>query len=121
MAHAQILASVKDQPIETLPFIAWKEAALALGGDETPDEAFLAELLVTFYHEAVPHVQRLMAACLAYREDENALFCWQEGKKPDPMPRTIERVLKEEAHALKGSAANLRLYRLARVSAERGD
>ena len=116
MAHLQILASVKDRPIEGLPFIAWEEAALAMGGDEVADEAFLAELLVTFYQEAVPHVQRLLAASLAYRSNPNHIFRWEEGPKPDPVARTIERVLKEEAHALKGSAANLRLYRLAKAA-----
>lgn len=87
-----------------------------MGGDEVADEAFLAELLVTFYFEAIPHVQRLLAVALAYRADPNHQFRWLEGKKPDPNTRSVERVLKEEAHALKGSAANLRLYRLAKAA-----
>jgi len=76
---------------------------------------FLVELLVTFYHEALPHLQRLLACSLAYREGATQ-FIWTEPPKPDPGPRPMERMVKEEAHAIKGSAANLRLYRLAKVS-----
>lgn len=80
------------------------------------DLPFVLELLVTFYTDSLPHVERVLAAALAFREGKVDGFSWMEGPKPDPAPRSVVRVLKEEAHAVKGSAANLRLYRIAKVA-----
>ena len=80
--------------------------ALQCGGDER-DDAFLMELLITYFEDGLPRVKKLMEAALAYRAGQNTLA--------NGAGRSIEAVIKEEAHALKGSAANVRLWRLAKV------
>lgn len=80
------------------------------------DLPFVVELLVTFYTDSLPHLERILAAAMAFREGKLDAFLWTEGAKPDPAPRSVVRVLKEEAHAVKGSAANLRLYRIAKIA-----
>lgn len=83
-----------------------------MNGDE-PDDVFLVELLTTFYHEGVDHLARTLQCIVEYRSGKNEMLL-----KGDVRPRSIERILKDEAHAIKGSAANLRLYRLAKVRAQ---
>lgn len=68
------------------------------------DEPFLVELLTCFFSESHPRLHNVMAAALAYRRGETHF-----NGKP------IETVVREEAHALKGSAANVRLLRITKV------
>lgn len=98
-----------DKAVDELPIINWVEASETVSGGDR-DDAFLLELLVTFYHESVPHLRSILEAALAYRAGVQSLQ-GESGYRE----RSIEAILKEEAHALKGSAANLRLWRLAKV------
>jgi HPt (histidine-containing phosphotransfer) domain-containing protein len=82
---------------------------MQVGGDER-DDVFLMELLVCFYSEGIPRLKKLIEACLIYRKGGT----WVKGD--GVADRTIEATIKEEAHAIKGSAANIRLWRLAKVS-----
>jgi hypothetical protein len=66
------------------------------------------ELLVTYYEDGLPRVQHLLQAALAFRAGQDTIDAGSG-------PRAVELVIKEEAHALKGSAANVRLWRLAKV------
>ena len=79
------------------------------GGDDDGDEVFLLELLACFCEEGSPRLQKLLGAALAHRDGQAIVH---QDKGPD---RPVALVIKEEAHALKGSAANLRLWRLAKV------
>jgi hypothetical protein len=84
---------------------------LQCGGDER-DDVFLVELLVCFYTEAIPRLRRLLQAVLAYRGGPDAAA--YPITSPEP-PRSTELIIKDEAHAIKGSAGNLRLWRIAKV------
>lgn len=97
--------------METLQLIDWTEALEALSAE--PSEAcLLLELLVTFYGESLEHVQRAMQAAVVFRRGEMMMV--DNGRE-----RPLYRVIKDHAHAIKGSAANLRLWRLAKVRTAR--
>ena len=86
---------------------------LQCGGGDARDDAFLAELLVTYYEDGLPRLKRLLQAALAFRAGEATL---RDAAAPSGGgARALEQVIKDEAHALKGSAANVRLWRLAKV------
>ena len=119
------------------PPLDWRAAALAVGGGDEPDEAFLCELLACFVREGLPHVRGALAAADAHRR---ALACSRAtataaaagtmrattataAPLPTPPPppppppdaaarRALAARLFAECHALKGSAANLCLLRL---------
>lgn len=59
-------------------------------------------------------MKKLLAACQAYREGSAVFSDRDSGHETPPQP--IELVIKEQAHAMKGSAANIRLWRIAKVS-----
>lgn len=64
------------------------------------DPAFRAELLATFYHEVCDHLRQVHKACTAFTA----------GSPGAPgAPSSSEQVIKDEAHAIKGSAATLGL------------
>jgi len=93
--------------METLQLIDWAEALEALSAE--PSEAgLLLELLITFHGETAEHVQRILQAAITFRRGEAEMM--DNGRV-----RPLHRVLKDHAHAIKGSAANLRLWRLAKV------
>ena len=75
---------------------------------------FLVELLACFCEEGTPRIARLLGAALAYRAGKTIV---PQNDGPD---RPVALVIKEEAHAIKGSAANLRLLRLTKVSLPAG-
>lgn len=68
-----------------------------------PDEAFLMDLLICFWQESLERLAKLkIAACM-------------EGT-PAHGPLSFVHTLREESHAIKGSALTVRLWRLAKVS-----
>ena len=75
-----------------------------------PDDfVFVAELLLCFYAEALPRLVTLMEAALAHRAGAASFAAPRRAAKP------IAEVVVEEAHAIKGSAANLLLTDLSEV------
>jgi hypothetical protein len=105
-----------------VPLIDWEEASAAVAGDE-PDDAFLVELMATFYHECAMHVRAILRGVIAYRDggargflDPEAVAHGREAGVELTEAKAVVRIVKDEAHAIKGSAANLRFWRLARVS-----
>lgn len=99
------IAASAGLSVEELPLIEWDEAARHVNGGGEKDELFLIELLSCFFTESGVRLRNLIAAALAYRSGETHIG-----------PKTVETVIREEAHALKGSAANVRLLRVAKVS-----
>jgi HPt (histidine-containing phosphotransfer) domain-containing protein len=104
--------SFADVPMDSLALINWKEASFAVNGDEEADDAFLMELLATFYHETLPRLVKILTAAVTYRRTPDKFLEFPG----DIEARNIEKVFKDEAHAIKGSSANIRLWRLAKVS-----
>jgi len=114
-------ASRAGKPWEEVPLIDWEEASTAVAGDE-PDDAFLVELMATFYHECATHVRAILNGVIAYRDggaraylDPEAVAHGREAGVELTEAKPVVRIIKDEAHAIKGSAANLRFWRLARV------
>jgi HPt (histidine-containing phosphotransfer) domain-containing protein len=78
------------------------------------DPVFRAELLSTFYHEGLGHLVRMHGACASFHSgDADHTFDGPAG----PITRPIEQVIKDEAHAIKGSAATLELESAAAAAA----
>lgn len=85
------------------------------GGGER-DDGFLMELLVCFYTEGLPRLRRLLDCTLACNRGERTYkLTGVEGLEGADAVRPVERVIKDDAHALKGSSANVRLWKLAKV------
>ncbi len=76
------------------------------------DDAFTAELLLSFYRESIEHAGRLAGAVAAHAAGR-ATF--EEDTPGGRVCRSLEQVLKDEAHAIKGSAATLELADIAAV------
>lgn len=85
----------------------------ALSGRMTEDDGFQAELLLSFYRESVEHANRLAGAVAAHQAGQST---FDEDTPGGRLRRSIEQVLKDEAHALKGSSATLELTDIAAVS-----
>ncbi len=105
---------------------------MQVGGDER-DDLFLVDLLVCFFAEALPRLCKMLDAMRQYRQQHRHQQQQQQGggggggtssssssnSNIDLAPLTqfsVEVVMKDQAHAMKGSAANIRLRRLAKVS-----
>lgn len=99
----------KNLKVEDLPLVDWDEGALQSGGGE-PDEAFFIELLGCFYDEGVPHLHNILSAVMAYRRGETEIAT--TGGRTS----TIENRIRQESHAVKGSAANLSLWKIAKAA-----
>ena len=110
---AQLAAHARTATSRAAPPPPRSSAPLQCGGGDARDDAFLAELLVTYYEDGLPRLKRLLQAALAFRAGEATL---RDAAAPSGGgARALEQVIKDEAHALKGSAANVRLWRLAKV------
>ena len=84
--------------------LCWEEASLEVGGDGG-DDAFLLELLSILFEDGLQHILRLLRAAQAHRRGARELAS-PHGARP------LLVVMRDEAHAIKGSAANLRLSQL---------
>lgn len=89
------------------PVLDWGAALGQVG-----DEALLVNLLVMFFGEAAAHVQHILDACRVHRGGGRSITCAGYG------PRTVDEVLRDEAHAIKGSAASLALTRVSTAARE---
>lgn len=76
------------------------------GGDDFGDYVFFLDLVSVFYREAVPKLKAICQAAAAFNRGET----WIIGEKEERI--TVEEVLRSSAHAMKGTAANLRLVAL---------
>jgi HPt (histidine-containing phosphotransfer) domain-containing protein len=106
------MEQTRGKSIDDLELINWADASRQCGGDER-DDVFLIELLTCYYEEGIPRLRKLLEAALAYRGGAT------DFGRPGEPAKPVEVVLKEEAHAMKGSAANIRLWRVAKVSRQR--
>jgi HPt (histidine-containing phosphotransfer) domain-containing protein len=89
------------------------------GGDER-DDAFLAELVGLFVREAVTHVYAILGAVDAHARSRSAAGAGAgagaaTATAAAPLPA---RIVSEQAHAIKGSAANMGLGRLSAAAAD---
>ncbi len=88
-----------------------------MGGDD-PDDVFLVDLIACYFCEALPRLSRILGAVSAFQHGQSTYQ--HPGSTDREPPQPIEVVMKEQAHALKGSAANIRLWKLAKVSEPKG-
>lgn len=68
------------------------------------------ELLSVFYKEAVPKLKAVCVAAKTFNEGQS----WMDGEKGEHV--TVEEVFRGGAHAIKGTAANLRLDALSEAA-----
>jgi len=82
---------------------------------DAEDVAFRAELMITFYHEAVEHLTRIHGAAKAFKGGADT---FEYDTPSGHLVRPIEQVIKDEAHAVKGSAATLDLNVVAEAASD---
>ena len=96
------MTTTRRRPSEP-PVVDWEAASRRVGGGER-DDAFLAELLSTFYADGVEHVVAVLGALDAHRRGERVV----DGK-------AAASVVQAHAHAVKGSASNMALNAVSQV------
>lgn len=73
------------------------------------DDAFLGEVLLTFFGEALAHCLNIQSSCILVRSS-------RAREPPLALDRAIA-VVSDEAHAIKGSAASAGLAAISKASA----
>ena len=94
----------------------WTTSAIAIGDGEVPDETFLVELLLIFAKEVQEHSRMMMES-----EDQLKSLVLASSGSEAPLPplrNSILKSLRQQIHAVKGSASMLKLTRLTRISTE---
>ena len=98
------------------PPLDWTTSAIAIGDGEVPDETFLVELLLIFAKEVQEHSRLMMES-----EDQLKSLVLASSGSEAPLPplrNSILKSLRQQIHAVKGSASMLKLTRLTRISTE---
>ena len=96
------------------PPLDWTTSAIAIGDGEVPDETFLVELLLIFAKEVQEHSRLMMES-----EDQLKRLASSGSEAPQPPRRNTNlKYLRQQIHAVKGSASMLKLTRLTRISTE---
>lgn len=113
------MSETASKAVSELPTCDW-EAAIAQCGteDDYEDTLFLMELLICFYVDSIPRLIRILEITRAWQQNNrhDPFIPTSEQAKTgfDSRPKYLETVLREDAHAIKGSAANISLWRISK-------
>lgn len=113
------MEATRSKSVSELPICDWDSALAQCGSeDDYEDTLFLMELLICFYVDSMPRLTRILEITRAWQQNNrnNPFAPISERAKVgfDSRPKNLETVLREDAHAIKGSAANISLWRISK-------